>query len=165
LFKSRLAWTMFKILLIYFFFARLNCNAAAAASDKYCESKFCILDSDRMIRGATSDLKVMPCDDFKEFSIGNFYRFKALHDRYDRIGFLYDTIASYHERLRKLLNKKIEADESFVTKIAKNFFQKCIDSGMTNICKMIFLHVTGACCHFRLHSFSRQATSGGILEK
>lgn len=94
-----------------------------------CETKLCLLDADRLLSAATDKLTVNPCTDFKEFSMGNFIRYKALHDRYDRIGFLYDTLEAHRERRRKLLSAPIIDKESFVSKIAKNFFQKCVNSG------------------------------------
>lgn len=95
-----------------------------------CETKLCLLDANRLLDAATNLWTVNPCSDFKEFSMGNFIRYKALHDRYDRIGFLYDTLSAHRERQRKLLTAKIKKNESFVSKIAKNFFQKCVDSGL-----------------------------------
>lgn len=96
---------------------------------EYCETKLCLLDADRLLESATDQWTISPCSDFKEFSMGNFIRHRALHDRYKRIGFLYDTIAAHRERQRKLLSEKIKENESFVIKIAKNFFKKCVDSG------------------------------------
>lgn len=55
-------------------------------------------------------------------------KYRALHDRYDRVGFLYDNLAVHYERLRKTLTAPVEADDSWVFKIVKNFFQKFVDA-------------------------------------
>lgn len=92
-----------------------------------CGSKSCLLDAGRLLEAAAQQ-SVQPCDDFREFSMGNFIKYRALHDRYDRVGFLYDNLAVHYERLRKTLTAPVEADDSWVFKIVKNFFQKFVDA-------------------------------------
>ena len=129
------------ILTIIFVFAQNSSNASKELKSlgnytinsdisEVCETKLCLLDANRLLDASTDLWTINPCSDFKEFSVGNFIRYKALHDRYDRIGFLYDTLSAHHGRLRKLLSAPIRETESFVSKIAKNFFQKCINSGV-----------------------------------
>lgn len=115
-----------------FILSLIICFIDSCASE-ICESKLCLLDANRLLNAGTTNTTVKPCDDFKEFSMGNFINFRALHDRYDRIGFLYDVLAAHHERQRKMLLAPIRDGESFVHKIAKNFFQKCISSGRQKI--------------------------------
>lgn len=100
-----------------------------ASNLELCSSKFCLLDAGRLLEAATSDRQVNPCEDFKEFSMGNFIKYRALHDRYDRVGFLYDVLSTHQERQRKALKASIVEGESRVFKIVKNFFQQCVDSG------------------------------------
>jgi hypothetical protein len=121
---------MIKIIQIIFSIV-LSCRGETSdfTRDDICASKMCLLDAKRLINAASTDSDVQPCDDFKEFAIGNFLRHDALHDRYDRIGFLYDTLTAYYTRQRKLLLENIQPNESLITKIVKSFFQKCIDRG------------------------------------
>lgn len=95
----------------------------------FCGTKECLLDSGRLLETATRQWSVNPCDDFKEFSMGDFVKYRALHDRYDRVGFLYDMLSLHTERQRKTLIAPIKENDSRVFKIVKNFFQKCVDSG------------------------------------
>lgn len=58
----------------------------ASNESQFCVSKLCILDSNRLLESATDNKTVKPCDDFKEFSMGKFIKFRALSDRYDQSG-------------------------------------------------------------------------------
>lgn len=98
-------------------------------STELCGSKLCLLDSSRLVDSATKQWSVDACQDFREFSMGNFIKYRALHDRYDRIGFLFDVLSLHSERQRKILAEPIQQNEPKIFKIIKNFFQKCVDSG------------------------------------
>lgn len=52
--------------------------------DELCVTKECLLDAGRLAEGATRQWSSHPCVDFLEFSMGNFIKFRALHERYDR---------------------------------------------------------------------------------
>lgn len=98
--------------------------------DSLCGSKECLLDANRIVDAATQQWSVKPCDDFREFSMGNFIKLRALHDRYDRVGFLFDVLALHYERQRKAFAEPITDGDPRAFKIVKNFFRKCIDSGL-----------------------------------
>jgi hypothetical protein len=106
--------------------------------ESLCVTKECVLDANRLLDAATRLWSVKPCDDFREFSMGNFIKLRALHDRYDRVGFLFDVLALHYERQRKAFAEPIAASDPRAFKIVKNFFQKCIDSGCYSA-----RHVTG----------------------
>lgn len=61
-------------------------NKLSNDSSKYCKSKLCILDSNRLLESSTDNSSLSPCDNFKEYSMGKFIKYRALHDRYDRTG-------------------------------------------------------------------------------
>lgn len=61
-------------------------NKLPTEDSEFCGSKICLLDGSRLLDSATDNKSVTPCDDFKEFSMGKFIKYRALHDRYDRSG-------------------------------------------------------------------------------
>lgn len=48
---------------------------------EFCSNEYCIADSDRLFYAATQNTSVEPCDDFKEFSVGSFLKYRALNER------------------------------------------------------------------------------------
>lgn len=94
-----------------------------------CQSKYCLLDSNRLLMAASQNASVKPCDDFKEFSLGTTVKYRALNERYDRIGFFHDIELQHYERQRKILMEDVKENDIKPLKIAKNFFQKCTNSG------------------------------------
>jgi hypothetical protein len=101
-------------------------------NEELCGSEECLLDAGRLVEAA-SLTPISPCEGFREFSMGNFIRHQALHDRHDRVEFLCDVLTLHHERQRKNLIAPIEIDDPKTFKIAKNFFKKCVDSGMNMV--------------------------------
>lgn len=96
---------------------------------QYCTNRECLLDSKRLLEASTVDGVVKPCDDFRKYAMGNFIKYRALHDRYDRIGFLYDVLSKQSDRFRKVLNEPIKLNETKSSKIVKHFFQQCQNPG------------------------------------
>lgn len=104
-------------------------NDEAAKGRNFCNSKFCVGDSQILFYAATQNSSVDPCVDFKEFSMGTLIKYRALHERYFAIGLLQDTQMLHDERQRKLLAKKLDTKtDGRVFKILKNFFSKCVSS-------------------------------------
>jgi hypothetical protein len=95
---------------------------------KFCLNRECFFDSKRLLEASNFE-KVKPCDDFREYAMGNFIKYRALHDRYDRVGFLYDVLSSQSDRFRKILNEPIKLNETKSSKIVKHFFQQCQNPG------------------------------------
>lgn len=96
-----------------------------SVENNICINKECILDSKRLIEA--SNLDVSPCFNFREYAMGKFIKYRPLHDRYDRVGFLYDVVSQKSSRTRKVLTEQIYANDSVIIKIQKRFFQQCID--------------------------------------
>lgn len=94
-----------------------------------CQTKICLRDSQRLLLQATQNDTVEPCDDFEEFSMGQFKKFAALNERYSYIGLAGDLQTLDWERERKVLAAKIKDTDIRPFKIAKNFYQKCVNSG------------------------------------
>lgn len=104
-------------------------NDVAAQERDFCTTKYCVSDSQILFYSATQNSSVDPCVDFKEFSMGTFIKYRALHERYFAIGLLQDTQNFHKERQRKLLAKTFDAkNDGRVFKVLKNFFAKCVSS-------------------------------------
>lgn len=94
-----------------------------------CQTKICLLDSQRLLLAATQNETIEPCDDFEEFSIGQSKKLGALNDRYQLYGFYNEVHLLRMNRYRKVLQPKINDQDIKPFKIAKNFYQNCINSG------------------------------------
>lgn len=92
---------------------------------EFCVSDQCLFDSNILFYAATQNASVSPCDDFKEFAVGTFYKYRALNDRYESNGFLRDLEQTLWEKQRKALSSKIDESDERVIKILKNFFELC----------------------------------------
>lgn len=104
-------------------------NDAEAQGREFCNTKYCVEDSQILFYAATQNSSVQPCTDFKEFSMGTLIKYRALNDRYFAIGLLQDTEKYHRERLRKHLAKKVEGKNDVrVFKVMRNFFEKCVSS-------------------------------------
>lgn len=98
--------------------------------EEVCETKYCMLDANYLFYAATQNSTVEPCDDFREFAMGTFIKFRALNDRYEFNGFDLDLLNDYWELLRKVLAAEInEEKDSRIHKVMKNHFRKCVSSG------------------------------------
>lgn len=95
-----------------------------------CSTKVCMEDNDRLVYAATRNSSIKPCEDIKTFAAGEFLKHRVLNDRYIYIGFQNDVNRLNKERQRIILKQKIKDDEPRMFKIMKNFFKKCIDSGL-----------------------------------
>lgn len=49
------------------------------SQENLCGIKECLLDAGRLVEAATDQWSVNPCDDFREFSMGNFIRLKKYY--------------------------------------------------------------------------------------
>lgn len=99
-----------------------------AQAREFCNTKYCIEDSQILFYAATQNNSVDPCSDFKEFSMGTLIRYRALHERYFSIGLQSDVMKLHEERVRKSLNADIHEDDTRMFKVLKNFFGKCVSS-------------------------------------
>ncbi|CAO1378141.1 unnamed protein product [Diamesa hyperborea] len=93
-----------------------------------CDTKVCLRDANLLLLKATQNKTIEPCDDFAEFSMGQFKKLGALNERYSFIGFMRDLVSLDWERKRKVLAEKIIDTDIRPFKIAKNFYQKCVNS-------------------------------------
>lgn len=99
----------------------------------FCNTKYCIEDSQILFYAATQNNSVDPCLDFKEFSMGTLIRYRALHERYFAIGLQNDVTKMHQERIRKSLNAEIQKDDPRMFKVLKNFFGRCVSSSECKI--------------------------------
>lgn len=100
-----------------------------AQEREFCTTKYCVGDTEILFYAATQNSSVLPCNDFKEFSMGTLIKYRALHERYFAVGLLQDTQKYHEERLRKQLAKKVdEKSDVRVFKVMRNFFAKCVSS-------------------------------------
>lgn len=114
-----------KILVIYLLLLILVNNIFGKSYD-VCSSKVCLLDSLRLFEYATDDEFIEPCENFTEYSLEKFLKISSVLDPYDKFSF--NSLSYHQKRQRKILRDNIIKDELKVHKIAKNFFQKCIDT-------------------------------------
>ncbi|CAO1441045.1 unnamed protein product [Diamesa serratosioi] len=96
--------------------------------DIACENKLCLNDAKRLLLVATQNKTIGPCDDFKEFALGEFIKYRALNDRYRYVGFDNDVQLLHWERQRKVLAATVKNNDIRPLRIAKNYFQKCVTS-------------------------------------
>lgn len=95
-----------------------------------CTTNYCILDANRLLQSATYKTNIDPCEDFLEFSMGEFYKYQALNDRYPYVGFSIEIQHRFTEKKRKLLSKSINSSDPNIYKVLRNYFQKCVNSGI-----------------------------------
>lgn len=103
-------------------------SAEEQSKENFCESKYCVLDSNYLFLSATQNKSVKPCEDFKEFALGTFIKYRAISDRKPSIGFYADNDDAYNLRLRKMLAAKENEKDTRVTKAMKKLYAKCVNS-------------------------------------
>ena len=94
-----------------------------------CVTKICLRDAQLLLLAATQDKTIEPCDDFAEFSMGQFSKLAARNDRYVKVGFKNEVILLDWNRIRIVLAAKIKDTDIRPFKIAKNYYQNCVNSG------------------------------------
>lgn len=97
-----------------------------------CRTKYCLLDANSLLVAATQNKSVRPCDDFKEFALGTFLRYRSVSDRDPYNGFFRDLENVYVERLRKVLAAPEYDTDTQVIRGMKDFFAKCVSSDFVN---------------------------------
>jgi hypothetical protein len=129
----------FNKLLIFFFVSKIaaqfdlqflgdSISVEKEAERNFCETKLCLLDSHDLIYSATQNASVKPCDDFKEFALGTFIKYRANNDRYPYVGFTADVEKAHAEKKRKVLTAKVNDKDMRITKMMKKFFANCVSS-------------------------------------
>ncbi|CAO1421540.1 unnamed protein product [Diamesa tonsa] len=93
-----------------------------------CENKYCLSDANRLLVAATQNASIEPCDDFLTFTMEEFIKYGALHDRYPSVGFQGEVLRMLKLRQRKVVAAVITPNDSRPLKIAKNFFKNCVNS-------------------------------------
>lgn len=94
-----------------------------------CRTAVCLKDSGRLIYDADHDsTQIVPCDDFKTFAMGTFFKHRVVNDRYPFSGFLLDVSLQYYEKLKRMLLKPIDQREPKMFRFMKTWFSKCINS-------------------------------------
>lgn len=96
---------------------------------KLCYSKYCLLDADRIISAASLSSSVNPCDDFKSFAAGEFFKYRVPNDSYGFNGFQNDVRRAFKEKQRAVLKEPVRPDEPRMFKVLKKYFQQCTDLG------------------------------------
>ena len=96
-----------------------------------CDTKLCLRDAQRLRLAATQNKTIEPCEDFAEFSMGRFIELGALNERYEFLGFDSEVELLYWERQRKVLATRVKKNDIRPFKIAKNYYQNCVNSGET----------------------------------
>lgn len=94
----------------------------------FCESKECLTDANLLFFAASQNSTIKPCENFLEFSLGNFIKFVVLNDRYLYKGLQSDVEDNQIQRYRKILSAKSKPNETRIFKVIKNYFSKCVNS-------------------------------------
>lgn len=94
-----------------------------------CDTPLCLQDAQLLLLAATQDKMIEPCEDFAEFAMGQFMKSAELNDPSAETGFKNDLQALDWERNRKVLAAKINESDIRPFKIAKNYYQQCLNSG------------------------------------
>lgn len=94
----------------------------------FCETKYCLLDNNYLLYSATQNKSVKPCDDFKEFALGTFIKYRSISDRKFQFGFLTDVEDVHSENLREVLASQVNEDDTRITKGMKKVFKTCVKS-------------------------------------
>lgn len=96
----------------------------------FCHTPVCMQDAGRLIYNADHNSQVTnPCDDFKTFAMGEFFKHRVLNERYPLLGFQSDTYSQLLEKQKRMLGTKIVEDDPKMFKVIKSFFKKCVDRG------------------------------------
>lgn len=103
-------------------------SKAEQSKRDFCGSKQCLVDAEILFLAASQNLSANPCNDFKEFSLGTFIKYRALNDRYQYRGLQTDLDDIFREKSRKILSDKNDVDDSRVIKVLKNYFANCVNS-------------------------------------
>lgn len=93
-----------------------------------CESKWCLEDANRILEDMSYNKSVTPCADFDEFTCGTFHQNRAHNERYEYVGYKKNYEKQIDEQLEKMLKFPIKDKEVKAVKLAKNFYQKCVNS-------------------------------------
>lgn len=93
-----------------------------------CENKYCLSDANRLLVAATQNASLDPCDDFLTFTMDEFIKYGALHDRYSYLGFQGVVKYMLQLRQRKVVAAIITPDDIRPLKVAKNYFKNCVNS-------------------------------------
>ena len=93
-----------------------------------CANKYCLLDANRLLLAATQNASIEPCDDFLTFTMDEFIKYGALHDRYAFLGFQGEVKHMHKERQRKVVAARITTNDIRPLKVAKNYFKNCVNS-------------------------------------
>lgn len=97
-----------------------------------CGTKYCLLDSAYLFYSATQNESVRPCDDFKEFALGTFVKYRSVNDRKFSAGFGNDVADVYDEKTRRAMAAPVNTKDTRVTKGLKEFYAKCVSSAYIN---------------------------------
>lgn len=144
-------------LLLLMLVNNIFCQSINNVTEEECITKVCLLDSLRLFEYATDDEFIEPCENFTEYSLEKFLKINSVLD--DKFSF--NSLSYHQKRQRKMLHAEINEDELKGHKIAKNFFQKCIDTSKFDQKLRELRNFSNL---LRLHSISREARGSGILE-
>lgn len=104
--------------------------------ESFCSTLVCLKDSGRLIYDADHESnKTAPCDDFKTFAMGEFFKHRVPSDRYRFSGFDMDVRQQFLEKQKRMMLKPVKQDDLKMFKVIKTWFQMCI-----NISYLIFLN-------------------------
>ena len=93
-----------------------------------CDTPICLRDAQLLLLQATQNKTVEPCDDIVEFAMGRFIKLAALNERYSYLGFDTEVYLLDWERQRKVLAATIKDTDIRPFRIAKNYYQNCVNS-------------------------------------
>lgn len=92
-----------------------------------CVTEECTYSAARII--AAIDTSIKPCDDFYQFTCGNFIKNTIIPEDESQVTAFSLTNNQLNTQLYSVLNEPVEKDEIFPFVLAKNYFKACMNLG------------------------------------
>lgn len=109
----------------------LNEITNANQLNEICTSEICKMESKKMLKNM--DPTVNPCDDFYEFSCGNYLRNTKLPDDRDLEISVTQVQDKVDEQLQSVLTEELRSSETKPFRLAKMLTKTCMDQTMLNV--------------------------------
>lgn len=138
-----------------------------ATNRNLCDTKYCLSDANYLGLAATQNKLIRPCDDFKEFTVGTFIKYRSVNERDHYAGFSNDIDLEHIDRLRKTLEALEDEESVQITKTMAEIFAKCVDSNYVekNGTEDVRKHAQSLGLHFYPDSNSEDFNLTSFIEK
>lgn len=94
-----------------------------------CESKVCLKDANKFVSYLSRDNESDPCEDFNDYACGNFFETYNENNSFYGPSLKNNFIVQYYQKMRKVLEQKINDDEPKIFKLTKTYYNHCMSPG------------------------------------